>query len=178
MLLPGVEEELGVFGRVDECACSDEVLFGEELVALLAVHLDGDARRPCLSELGDGEARGHEQRTARAGSRLRESLRDHDAERDACVDDVGAKLLGGGDAAFAQHLEAGLAREGHAVVQGGERPPVEEVRRVHGVTGSTQLLGEGAHSVGQTLDVVEQDDFAHPRPSSAIDPLSWNILGC
>ena len=66
MLLAGIEEELGVVGRGGERARSLEVLV-EELVALLAVDLHGHAGRPRLSELGEGEARGHEQRAAAPG---------------------------------------------------------------------------------------------------------------
>ena len=113
-----------------------------------------------------------------ARPRLRELLRGHHPERDAGVDDVCGKRPGSGDAALAERAEAGLARERHSFLERPEGLPVEEVRRVHGVTALPELLGERADSVGQPLDVVEQHDFAHLRPSSTNDPLSWNILRC
>ena len=54
MFLTGVEEELGLICRVDECLGGLEV-FGEERVGDLAVHLHRDALGPGVPELRDGE---------------------------------------------------------------------------------------------------------------------------
>jgi len=45
-----------------------------------------------------------------------------------------------------------------------ERPSVEQVRRVDGMPGSSQLIGEGADTKGQSLGVVEQQDLGHGEP--------------
>jgi hypothetical protein len=50
---------------------------------------------------------------------------------------------------------------GHALVEGGERAAVEEVRRVHRVPGSAKLVGERHHARGESLDMVEEDDLSH-----------------
>jgi hypothetical protein len=41
-----------------------------------------------------------------------------------------------------------------------------------------QLVGERAHSVGQPLHVVVEQNFGHLDLLSLIDPLSWNIRRC
>ena len=38
---------------------------------------------------------------------------------------------------------------------------MEPARRVHGVPAGTKLLGERAHPVGESLDVVKQHNFGH-----------------
>ena len=38
---------------------------------------------------------------------------------------------------------------------------VEQVRRVHGMAGGPQVVGEGAHAGGQPLGVVEEQDLGH-----------------
>jgi hypothetical protein len=86
--------------------------------------------------------------------------------------------LGGVQPAIDERAEARFAREGHALLDGVERAPVEQVGRVHRVPGLPQLVGERPHSVGQALDVVIQHNLAHPRSSSAIDPQDWNISQC
>ena len=93
-------------------------------------------------ELGDREARVHEQCAAGAGPRLCKLLGDGDPEREAGVDDIGADPLGGGHAALGQRAEASLAREGHALLDGAERAPIEQIGRVHGVPRLSQLVGE------------------------------------
>src|SRR6266545_2956260 len=120
MLLPRVEEQLGLFGRVDEGSRGLEVL-GEERVGVLAMHLRWDAIGPRVPELRDWETRGHEQGAAGAGPRLRELLGDHDPEREASVDGLGADPLGGGQPALGKRAEAGFAREGHALLDRVER---------------------------------------------------------
>ena len=57
-------------------------------------------------------------------------------------------------------------------------PDGDQMPQMQGVPGVPQLVGERPHSFGQPLDVVVQHDLRHRRPSSAIDPLSWNILRC
>lgn len=37
----------------------------------------------------------------------------------------------------------------------------EQVRRVHGVLAGAQFLGERAHSISESLHVVEQHNFGH-----------------
>ena len=60
-----------------------------------------------------------------------------------------------------QRTEPDVAGEGHALVDRVERAPVEQVGRVHGVPGPAEVVGERLHSLGQPLDVVVQDNFAH-----------------
>jgi hypothetical protein len=176
VLLPGVEEQLGLVGGADEGPRCVEVL-GEEGVRLLAVHLHRHVRGPRIAELRDRQARRHQQGAARAGPGLRELLGGHDAEREAGVDDLGAHPLAGRHAALGQRTEPDVAGEGHPVVDRLERAPVEQVGRVDGVPGLAELVGERLHSLGQPLDVVVQDDFAH-FPSSHIDPSYWNVPRC
>ena len=177
MLVAGVQEQFGLVGRFDERSGCLEV-FVEELVAVLTVHLDGNAGRPRVAELGEREARGDEQGSAGAGTRLRELLRGHHSERDAGVHHLRREGVRRCDAAPAERAEAGLARERHAFLERVERAAVEEIRRVHGVAPLAQLVGERPDTLRQSLNVVEQHDLSHCDHSSAIDPLSWNILGC
>src|SRR3954470_15119507 len=123
MVVAGVEEQLGLVGRLGKRSSSLEV-FVEELVAFLAVHLNRYAGGPRVAELGVGEARAEEQGTAGARTRLRELLRDHHAERDAGVHDLAAERFGGSDAALSERAEPDLAREGHAFFERPERPPI------------------------------------------------------
>jgi len=99
-----------------------------------------------------------------AATGLREPLRDRDAEREPGVHDVGADPFGGSHAAVGQRTEARVARERHALLERPEGPPVEQVWGVHGVPRLPQLVGEHPHSVGQPLDVVVQQNLAHPHP--------------
>jgi hypothetical protein len=92
-------------------------------------------------------------------------LRDHHAHREAGVDDLGRDLLCSHEAALDERAEPGFARVGEALLDRRERTPVEQVGRMHGVPGLTQLVGECPHAVGQALDVVVQHDLAHPRSS-------------
>ena len=55
----------------------------------------------------------------------------------------------------------GAVDERHALVDRVERPAVEQVRRVDGVAGGAQLIGEGDDAGGQPLRVVEQQDLGH-----------------
>ncbi len=96
-----------------------------------------------------------------AGSGLRELLGDHDPEREAGVDGVGADPLGGLDAALGQRAESCLARERHALLEGVERAPGEQVGCVHDVSRVPQLVGERPHSLRQTLDMVVEHDLGH-----------------
>ena len=113
----------------------------------------------------------------RAPPGLCELLGGHHAEREAGVDDLGAHALAGRHAALGQRTEPDVAGEGHAVVDRLERAPVEQVGRVDGVPGLADLVGERLHSLGQPLDVVVQDNIAHPC-SSRIDPSYWNVPRC
>jgi hypothetical protein len=92
-------------------------------------------------------------------------LRGHHPEGEACVDDLGAERLAGGDSALGQRLESRFAREGHPLLDRVERPPVEEVGRVDDVPCLRQFLGERAHAVGEALDVVIEHDFGHSSSS-------------
>jgi hypothetical protein len=89
----------------------------------------------------------------------------HDPEGETGVNGLAGELVGGGHPALGQRAEASLAREAHAVVDGVECPPVEQVGGVHGVPRLPQLVGERLHSVGQPLDVVVQHDLRHLDPS-------------
>jgi hypothetical protein len=48
-----------------------------------------------------------------------------------------------------------------ALVDGGERPALVEVGRVHGVAGATQLVREGRETFRLTQRVVEQQHLRH-----------------
>ena len=61
---------------------------------------------------------------------------------------------------------AGLLDVGHALVDAAERAALEQVRRVNGVAGRPQLVGEGADAGRQPLSVVEQQDLGHVTPRS------------
>ena len=128
------------------------------------MHLHGDALGPRVPELRDRQAPRHEERPARAGPRLRELLGGHDPEREPRVDDIGAELLGGGHAALGQGAEARFASERHALLDGVERPPAEQVGGVDGVARLPKLIAERPHAVRQPLDVVIQHNLGHPRP--------------
>ena len=58
---------------------------------------------------------------------------------------------------------------GHALVQRGEFTTVVEVGDGHRVTGRPQLVGERAHTFGQALSVVEQQNVGHRTPSIEIE---------
>ena len=121
----------------------------------------GTPAGPRVPELRDRETAGHEQGAAGAGPGLGELLGGHHPEREAGVDDVGTDPLSRGHAALGERAEARFAREGHAVLDGVERAPVEQVGRVHRVPRLSNLLGERPHSVGQPLDMVVQDNLSH-----------------
>ncbi len=63
--------------------------------------------------------------------------------------------------ALLEHLVADAADVRDAVVDGRRSLAVEEVRRVHGVRAGAQLIGERAHPVGESLDVMEQHYVGH-----------------
>ncbi|WP_321166199.1 hypothetical protein [Serinicoccus sp. CNJ-927] len=77
------------------------------------------------------------------------------------MDEPGPQTLRRGGAALAEHVEAGLLREGEALLDAAEGAPFEEVRRVDGMPGAPQLVGEGVHAGRQALDVVEEQYLSH-----------------
>ena len=66
-----------------------------------------------------------------------------------------------GDAPIDEHPEADLVGVGHAVIEVVERPPFVEVGGVHGVPGSSQLIGELVEPRCLSLCVMEQQYFGH-----------------
>jgi hypothetical protein len=167
---PGYRKSSASSGRRDELASGIEIL-GEELVALFAVDLNRDARGPSGAELGERKARVHEQRAAGALAGLRKLLGDRDAEREAGVDGIVAEVGRDRHSALRERAEALLARERHSLVDGGERAPVEQLGRVDGVAGPTQLVGERLDAVREPLNVVVEHDVRHLPYLRLIDPL-------
>src|SRR6202034_1384274 len=55
-----------------------------------------------------------------------------------------------------------------ALLDGGGPLATEQVGRVHGVPADAQVLGERAHSVGQSLYMVEQHDLGHRCPPCSL----------
>ena len=109
-----------------------------------------------------------EQRAASARPRLGELLRDHLAEREARVDELGRQVVGGPDAALEDRVEPDFLDEGHALVDRFEGPSVEQVGRVDGVAGGSQLVGERADAGRQPLGVVEEQDLGHGKPPGGV----------
>ena len=94
-------------------------------------------------------------------ARLGQLLRGQDAEREPDVDERGRELLGDADAAFPHRLEAHALDVRHALVDAGERPAFEQIRRVDRVAGRPELVGEGDHAERQPLGVMEEQDLGH-----------------
>lgn len=102
-----------------------------------------------------------EQRPPRTRPGLRQLLRRHDAQREAGVDELGGQLVGGPDAAPEDLVEADLPGVADSGIQGVERAAVIAVRRVHGVTGAAQFVGERHDARRESVRVVEQHYFSH-----------------
>ena len=102
-----------------------------------------------------------EQGSAGSGPCLCELLRRQHAEREPGVDELGRQVVGDADAALQHVVEPDLLDVGETLVDRPERASVEQVRRVHGVPGGPQVVGERAHAGGQPLCVVEQQDLGH-----------------
>jgi hypothetical protein len=160
VFLPGVEEELGRVGRVDEVLGSRSVL-GELRIVFLGVDLDRDAGRPGGSELRHRQTRVHQQRPASGWARLGQLLRRDDAEGEPGVDGIGPDLLGRRDSASGELGESLFPREGHALVDRVESAPLEHVGRVDDVPGLSKPVGERAHPVGQAQHMVVEHYFGH-----------------
>jgi hypothetical protein len=156
-----VEEQLGILDLIDEGPRRvDVALVDEERVGVHRVDLCRHAVRPG-AEHRRRHARVEQQRAARAGPGLGEPLRRDDAQREACVHDIGRQ---GPDRLHTAHgdlVEADLFDEGHAVVDALEGASFEQVRGVHGVAGGPQRVGEPGDAGRQTLHVVEQHDCGH-----------------
>jgi hypothetical protein len=97
--------------------------------------LERHAVEPRSAELCTRHGAMEEDRPPRTGSRLRERLRRHHAEREAGIDDVGRQSLGCLRAAADDLLEADPPGVGHALVDVLERLALVQVRRVDRVTG-------------------------------------------
>jgi hypothetical protein len=167
VLVAGVDVQLAQLrsDRLDQLASGvDVTLQPEEGVALHAVHLHRDAVRPRPEGplAGDREARLVQQRAASAGASLGQFLGHAHAERDARVDEVVGQVGEGLLGALAEGLVSDCAGQRGTLVDDGGQLAVEQVRRVHGVSTGSQAVGEGAHAVGESLDVVEQHDLGHP----------------
>jgi hypothetical protein len=99
---------------------------------------------------------------------LGELLRRHYTEREAGVDNVGGQPIGRTDTALDHLAEADLLRMPNSLLHSVERSPLEENWRVCRVAGSPKLVREDNDARGQTLRVMEQDNFGHTyTPSSA-----------
>jgi hypothetical protein len=105
-------------------------------------------------------------RPACAGSRLGQRLRGHHAQREARVHDIGGQFLGLLRTETDDLPETHLPRVGDALVDGFERLPLEQVRRVDRVTRQAQLVGEREEPGRLPLGGMEQDDRRHGDHSS------------
>ena len=68
-------------------------------------------------------------------------------------------------ASFDDLAKADLLGVAHPLLDGGEGAATEQVGRVHGVAGTSQLVRESLDARCQSLRVVEQQNFSHePLP--------------
>ena len=155
--------QLGPDGRDQPAGGVEVALEPEERVLLHAVDLHRDAGRPRPDSplAGDRQARLVEQRAARARPGLGQPLGDGDAAGEAGVHEALGQV--GDDPADlpAERLVPDLLGEPEALVEGRRPLAVEQVRGVDGVPAGAQLIGEGAHPVGESLHVVDQQDLGH-----------------
>ena len=159
MLIAGVQEQLRLLDlRHDLASGVDVALADEDRVVVHAVDLDRDAIRPGSEGplAANREAGVEEQGSTGSGPCLCELLRRQHAEREPGVYELGGQLVGDADAALPHVVESDLTDVGDTLVNALERASVEQVRRVHGVPGGPQVVGERAHAGGQPLCVVEQ----------------------
>src|SRR5256885_2031040 len=91
-----VKEQLGVVHGRLELAGGVEVALDGKLVSLHDVNLKRHADGPTAAELGRWNGRMKQQRSSRAGARLRQHLRRRYPKREAPVDELGGKIIGRG----------------------------------------------------------------------------------
>lgn len=131
-----------------------------------AANLDRDAVWPGSEGplATDRQARVEEQGSTGSGPCLCQLLRRQHTEREPGIDELGRQFIGDADAALPHVVESDLTDVGETLIDALERASVEQVRRVHDVTGGPQVVGERAHTWGQPLCVVEQQDFGDTEP--------------
>ncbi len=71
------------------------------------------------------------------------------------------QLAGSACAALEDLAETDILGERHTFFKGAERPAVEQVRRIHGVSRLSQGVREGEESRGLPERVVKQQDLGH-----------------
>jgi hypothetical protein len=130
------------------------------------VDLRREVGRP-LAELRGRKARVEEQRALPARTGLRELLRGHDSEREACVDELVRQRLRRSLAARHDLVPADLAGVADARPDRVEGASLEEIGRVHRVARLAQLVREGVQALGRTQCVVEKQYLGHRVPPSA-----------
>ena len=125
------------------------------------MNLKRDSLRPGASELRGREGSGEQQRSLRAGARLRQHLSRHRPEREPGVDELVRQAVGGEATALADRPEANLRRVPDTLVEVDERLTVVEIRGMNDVPGSAELVGESEEPRRLPLRVVEKKYLSH-----------------
>jgi hypothetical protein len=126
------------------------------------VNLNRDAVRPRAERVftGDRVARFVQQRASSTRPRLGQPLSRADAPREARIHQRLRQRV-----RLAIRRRVGRVPEslrvGEAFFDRVERSPVKQVRRVDGVSGGPQLVGECDDAFRQSLDVMEQQYLGH-----------------
>jgi hypothetical protein len=157
-----VDEEVGAVHGGGELSCELDVVVAIEDVQLQP-HAVGPRRRPVVAPSAERERGVAEDRAVRAGPCLCERLGRQHPERETDVDDLARQRPHGVTGAPDHGRRAAeLLRVRHPFLDRLERPTVEEVGRVHGVTGLAQVVGKPANGVCEPERVVKKGR-PHPR---------------
>src|ERR671918_823548 len=158
-----IQEQLRPLYRLVELAGGFEVFVRRQrpFVGVHDVDLERDALRPRAAELRRRDATVEQQGSLRTGPCLGQHLRRHRAQREPGIDDLVRQAVRGHSTALDDRVEADLLRVLHAVGELREGLAVVEIREVHDVSGSPELVGERQASGRQS---PVHDGRAEPQP--------------
>src|ERR687891_631879 len=158
-----IQEQLRPLYRLVELAGGFEVFVRRQrpFVGVHDVDLERDALRPRAAELRQRDATVEQQGSLRTGPCLGQHLRRHRAQREPGIDDLVRQAVRGHSTALDDRVEADLLRVLHAVGELREGLAVVEIREVHDVSGSPELVGERQASGRRSLCMMEEQNLSH-----------------